>query len=197
MALLDSEVDAQFFNLVHQLSAPREGAERNERRVSLRYPFGSMQRIAPYVGPSIPDTSDFFEVQCHDLTQQGFSFLLPEPPAYRRLVAAFGPVEDAIHAAANVVDVTKVMASPTGPVHKTAETMPQRLLPNEEASIDVCTVDDRDGPMGDGPMGDGEDRANVVSTAGIGNAGSNNAAFREAVPMFLVHCEFTRRLHQY
>ena len=157
MALLESEVDAHFFNLVHELAGSREGAEDGERRDVTRQPFGSTQRIAPYTGPNIPPASMFSEVRCHDLTQQGFSFLLPKRPAYKKLVASFGPAKTPIYAAAQVVALSDVLVSATGLLHKVDDSAAEGLQSEEIAS---------------------------------------NPEFRDAVPMVLIHCEFTRRLEQ-
>ena len=108
MPLMDNEIDANFFRLIHQLSL----ASNRERRGSRRKPFQVMQRIALPRGPGIPPESEFIDVQCRDLTRQGFSFLLPKRPKFERLVAAFGIPPEVIYVAAQVVRCQDVLVQP-------------------------------------------------------------------------------------
>ena len=107
-------VDADFFKLVHQLAfvAPKNNA--GERREQSRSEYPSLQRIAVRRGRGVPDDAQFMPVQCRDLSSQGFSFLLPEQPAFQAVVAAFGPPDNCIYLAARVSHCADVWVEPSG-----------------------------------------------------------------------------------
>lgn len=111
----ENEIDANFFNLIHQLVGTPEEDERWELP---RQPFPSVQRIAVRCGPGIPDESEFFEVRCHDLTRAGFSFLLPGQPGFADLVAAFGTPPEVIYIGARVSHCKNVLVDSSGRVEK-------------------------------------------------------------------------------
>jgi hypothetical protein len=115
MGMLDAEIDANFFNLVHQLATDQR-RKAPDRRGADRQRFVSTQRIALRRGAGIPDESEFFEVQCHDLTRQGFSFLLPRAPTFHFLVAAFGAPPEAIYVSARVARCQEVWVDRSGRV---------------------------------------------------------------------------------
>jgi hypothetical protein len=115
MPFRENEVDASFYNLVHQLAGPTHAAAAVDCRKCKREPFPAVQRIAVRRGRGIPDEREFIEVRCHDLTRQGFSFLLPQQPNFDRLVAALGVAPDVIYAGAEVVRCTDVLVYPPGP----------------------------------------------------------------------------------
>lgn len=112
---LENEIDANFFNLIHQLVGT---PEEDERRSHPRQPFQSVQRIAVRRGPGIPDESEFIEVRCHDLTRAGFSFLLPSQPDFADLVAAFGTPPDVMYVGAHVSRCKDVSVDSSGRVEK-------------------------------------------------------------------------------
>ena len=118
MAMLESEVTANFYNLIHQLVEAAELGEAAERRGDHRRSFRSTQRIALQHGPGIPDESEFIDVRCHDLTGSGFSFLLSGPPKFDALVAAFGPPPHSIYIAARVSHCDKVLVHSSGVVER-------------------------------------------------------------------------------
>ncbi len=113
---MESEIDATFYRLIHQLSSMSSTGENAERRAQERRPFATWQRIAPYDGRGCPEESQFFEVQCHDLTQGGFSFLLARRPTFTSLVVEFGTAPDLIYVAAQVLRVSRVLLHPSGMV---------------------------------------------------------------------------------
>ena len=111
---MESEIDAIFYRLIHQLSsAPRTG-KGAEQRGQTRLPFAMSQRIAPWEGRGCPDEVEFFEVQCHDLTQRGFSFFLPHRPQFTSLVVEFGTAPDLIYVVAQVLHLSPVLVHPSG-----------------------------------------------------------------------------------
>lgn len=114
---MESEIDANFYRLIHQLSAAA-GADGSDRRTQDRRPFSLWQRIAPSDGHCCPDQSQFFEVQCHDLTQNGFSFLVARRPSFDNLVAEFGVPPDMIYVAAQVLHFSRVLVHPDGRVER-------------------------------------------------------------------------------
>jgi hypothetical protein len=110
--------DARLFELVHRLVAPVKAGGRTERRTRRREPFGTVQRIAPRHGAALPQAADFFAVQCRDLTQAGFSFLLAGRPQFKALVAVLGTPPDEIYLAALVRHCADVLVHPSGAVER-------------------------------------------------------------------------------
>ena len=121
MTIRDSEIDADFYNLIHQLAGSAEDGPAAERRGDRRQPFRSAQRIAIRRGPGIPDESQFIEVRCHDLTRRGFSFVLPSQPDFDSLVAAFGTPPEVIYVAARVAHCDDVLVYSSGLVQRVAD----------------------------------------------------------------------------
>lgn len=113
-----SEVDANFYRLIHTLVGSEPNDEPSERRRSMRNAFGSVQKIAPRSGPRLPEDHEFVEVRCHDLTQAGFSFFLPTRPEFSTLVAAFGTPPELIYMAAEVRHCESVLLYPSGIVER-------------------------------------------------------------------------------
>ena len=110
----ENEVDADFFTSLHRAAPsarPLADGPLNRRDCSRR-PFHSVQRIAPRRGPGVPAESDFFEVPCYDLTQRGFSFLIPARPEFDSLVAEFDIPPAKVYIAAEVVRCTRVLVYP-------------------------------------------------------------------------------------
>ncbi len=118
MALLESEIDANFYNLIHQLSGSLQQDETTDRRGNRRQVFQAINRIALRRGTDVPDESEFFEVQCHDLTGSGFSFFLPSQPNFDSLVAAFGIPPSVIYLDAEVSHYDDVLVHPSGLIER-------------------------------------------------------------------------------
>ncbi|HUT09506.1 MAG TPA: hypothetical protein VMY42_03345 [Thermoguttaceae bacterium] len=113
---LGHEVDADFYNLIHQLVGSPRKDDPIERRTDPRCPFPVVQRIAVRRGLELPDESEFNEVRCHDLTRRGFSFLLSSRPDFDSLVAAFDVSPKTIYLAARVAHVEDVLVDSSGQV---------------------------------------------------------------------------------
>jgi len=118
MSLLEHRIDADFYSLVHQLVGSSQKDEAAERRRALRQPYSVTQRIAVRRGSEIPPTSKFIEVQCHDLTQGGFSFLLPSQPDFDALVAALEGSSEMIYLGAEVSYCADVLVYSSGLVER-------------------------------------------------------------------------------
>ena len=116
MPNFSGQVDADFYRLIHSMMGPLEDQQEEERRQAERYPFRLIQRIAPRSGSEFPDESRFLEVQCHDLTQGGFSFLLSSRPDFTALVVAFGEPPKLIYVAAEIRHVEEVLVDSSGSV---------------------------------------------------------------------------------
>jgi hypothetical protein len=61
-----------------------------EHRSHARRPYPVVQSVAPYDGTNLPAKVMFWPVRCHDLSNAGVSFLLPEPPPFQQVVVALG-----------------------------------------------------------------------------------------------------------
>jgi len=129
MSTLEAEIDASFYNLIHQLSNATDHAS-GDRRHERRARFVSSQRIALRQTPGIPNESEFIEVQCHDLTRKGFSFFLSSPPRFRYLVVAFGTGSSPIYIAANVTHCEQVLVYESGLMERLGD----RSLPDGSES---------------------------------------------------------------
>ena len=126
------ELDAAFFELIHNLVRGPKQREHPERRGGQRLAFTSTQQIAPRQGKAFPDEADFLTVQCHDLTRSGFSFLMPCRPHFASLVAAFGTGSERIYVAADVLHCADVLLDASGrvtPVSSPNEPTPSKDTP--------------------------------------------------------------------
>ncbi len=117
MGSLEAEIDASFYNLVYQLSAATSNPASDRRR-QRRSRFVATQRIALRRAPGIPHESEFIEVQCHDLTRGGFSFLLPSEPSFHFLVVAFGIAPNTIYVSARVTHCEPVLVHDSGLIER-------------------------------------------------------------------------------
>jgi len=115
MSLFQERADANFYNLVHEMlkDTPLEGAERRQES---REPFLCLQRVAPLDGDEFPEKSDFFDVQCHDLTRNGFAFFMTARPTGGRLAVALGNATETYYISAEVVRCSEVLVFPSGEV---------------------------------------------------------------------------------
>ncbi len=137
-----SEIDANFYRLIHELVGPQLDDESAERRKGERHLFPVDQWIAPRHGPAFPVESQFFKVRCHDLTRSGFAFLLPKPPDFDRLVVGFGQPPDLLYVGAEVRHCHKVLVSSSGDVRHVGDqaTQPDRQGAEGAASKPMVLV---------------------------------------------------------
>jgi hypothetical protein len=87
-------------------SAAPQPAEA-ERRRKQRNPFPYAQLVAPYAGTGLPPTSAFVEVLCHDISEDGFSFLSAAMPSATSLVVALGTRPPHLYMTARVAHFTR------------------------------------------------------------------------------------------
>ena len=105
MPTLGSEIDANFYRLIHQM-VERRGEKRREYRAG--------QRVAAWDGSRFPDDDEFTPIQCRDLTRNGFSFVIAEKPRSSTLVVEFGLPPERIYVAAQVLHTVPVIYYPSG-----------------------------------------------------------------------------------
>ena len=115
MPSLESEIDAQFYEMIHRLS-DGSGALLDERRREPRHAYEALQKVAPYDGNWFPGPSEFVNVLCHDLTRAGFSFLLSRRPAFKSIVACFQGPDDTLYFEAEIAQVSRALIQPDGDV---------------------------------------------------------------------------------
>jgi PAS domain S-box-containing protein len=78
----------------------------SERRRQPRHPYPYVQYIAPVVNDELPTQEAFRRVRCRDISATGFSIYCKEPPAYERIVIAFGAEPKIIYMIAEIVHAT-------------------------------------------------------------------------------------------
>jgi hypothetical protein len=86
MILAEHTKDAKFYSLVHTVLEAERRRELCERRGGRRHPYRCLQLIAPFGEGQLPDKSQFRQVQCVDLSANGFSYLAVEAPTSERLI---------------------------------------------------------------------------------------------------------------
>jgi hypothetical protein len=130
MPHVGSEIDANFYCLIHRMLATPPGGQNGDRRSQPRAPYHVAQRIAPWDGTRFPDDSEFVPVQCHDLTRAGFSFLAPVEPHFRTLVVEFGTAPDVLYLAAQVLRSVPVVCHSSGALMRKTGLDDAPLLPD-------------------------------------------------------------------
>jgi hypothetical protein len=109
-----SEIDANFYRLIHRmLTTPRKD-DLAERRSEKRHEYRAGQRIAPWDGSKFPGEEEFVPIQCRDLTRSGFSFLAAMEPRFAMMVAEFGAPPDVMYVGAQVLHSVPVICYPSG-----------------------------------------------------------------------------------
>jgi hypothetical protein len=109
-----SEIDANFYRLIHQmLTTPRNNGG-TERRSERRQQFRMAQRIAPWSGLQFPSEDEFCPIECRDLTRSGFSFLAAMEPRDSTMVVEFGAPPQVIYVGAQVLHSVPVICYPSG-----------------------------------------------------------------------------------
>jgi hypothetical protein len=114
MPHVGSEIDANFYRLIHQmLETPRDDNGPG-RRPEMRHSHATAQRIARWDGSRFPDADQFVPIQFRDLTRSGFSFLAASEPRFSTLVVEFGIPPHVLYIAAQVMRSIPVMCHPSG-----------------------------------------------------------------------------------
>ncbi len=123
MPNLESELDAHFYEMIHRLS---EGSEElmDERRREPRQPYDALQKVAAYDGSWFPNHDEFVDVQCHDLTRVGFSFLLFRRPSFKSIVACFEGSDETLYFEAEVMQVSRAVVYSDGEVEVFGDRIP-------------------------------------------------------------------------
>ena len=116
---LQADPDTGFYNFIHQVL---EAEIQGERRLRWRHPFDRVQTIAPYNGTNFPPESSFIPVQCRDLTQEGFAFLLPFPPDFEQAIVALTLPQGTAHVVAKIIHTTEVLVHESGAVEQVKKT---------------------------------------------------------------------------
>ncbi len=114
MPHVGSEVDANFYCLIHQMLETQRGGSILDRRTEKRLPFQAAQRIARWDGSQFPSDDQFIPVECRDLTRKGFSFLFSGEPRFSSLVVEFGVPPHALYVAAQIVRAVPMLRLPSG-----------------------------------------------------------------------------------
>jgi hypothetical protein len=86
MILAEHTKDAKFYSLVHSVLEAERRRENDERRGGRRHSYRCLQLIAPFFDGRLPDKSQFRQVQCVDLSANGFSYVAAEAPSCDRLI---------------------------------------------------------------------------------------------------------------
>jgi hypothetical protein len=102
MILAEHTKDAKFYSLVHSVLESERRRDLDERRGGRRHAYRCLQLIAPAHEARMPDQSEFRQVQCVDLSSNGFAYLATEEPPSDRLIVVLG-VEPFICLLADVV----------------------------------------------------------------------------------------------
>jgi hypothetical protein len=121
MPHVGSEIDANFYRLIHQmLETPRDESGPG-RRPDARHSHASAQRIARWDGSRFPDADQFVPVRLRDLTRSGFSFLAASEPRFTTLVVEFGIPPHVLYIAAQVARSVPVICKPSGELARVTE----------------------------------------------------------------------------
>lgn len=134
MSSTEAQIDATFYQMVHQFVHASED-KQDDRRRHKRQRFFGVQWIAPWDGSRLPSESEFIEVQCHDLTPGGFSFFFARRPTFPLVAAGFGRKPNLLYIGAEIVRSVPVLLFPSGRIKQVrdGETQIQRYSPSGEA----------------------------------------------------------------
>lgn len=99
--------DSSFYNQVHRLISASV-SESSERRGKERRGYRCVQRLAPLSGDNMPGLSQFCDVECHDLSAGGFSFVATEPPDCETLAVELGKAPVLIYVTARIVHISEI-----------------------------------------------------------------------------------------
>lgn len=121
MPHVGSEIDANFYRLIHQMLGTQRHEDGIDRRTEKRHPYSTAQRVARWDGSTFPEADQFVPIQCRDLTRGGFSFLAASEPRFSTLVIEFGIPPHVLYIAAQVVGSVPVVYYRSGEVRRTSK----------------------------------------------------------------------------
>jgi hypothetical protein len=88
---IQSDVDAGFYSLVHDVLEAERNRNAKERRGEDRRSFDCIQLIAPYRKGRLPSAAEFRHVRCQDLSPGGMAYYDAQPPKFQELLVLLGP----------------------------------------------------------------------------------------------------------
>jgi hypothetical protein len=88
---IQSDLDAGFYSLVHEVLEAERQRDARERRGDNRRTYDCVQLIAPYRKGRLPSAAEFRHVRCQDLSLGGMSYFDAQPPQYAELMVLLGP----------------------------------------------------------------------------------------------------------
>ncbi|MBN2475810.1 MAG: PAS domain S-box protein [Pirellulales bacterium] len=106
----DDDVDPELVDAFSRLPKPLNAERRGRARRS--YPY--RQKVAAIIEGKLPQRDMFVEVQCHDISSGGFSFLCDSPPATDTLVIALGAPPKTSYLIAQIAHITRTEAKGEG-----------------------------------------------------------------------------------
>ncbi len=95
---LHMTTDRNLYAAIHQVleaernSVSQSAQEQGNRRMGPRHPFRCRQLIGPIVDGQLPNQSQFFHVQCDDLSCGGMAYLADDLVTSGELIIALGTV---------------------------------------------------------------------------------------------------------
>jgi len=81
---------------------------RKDRRRKVRRAYPYLQRVAPVLEHKLPEPEQFVDVECHDISPGGFSFVFPYPFPSDSLVVELGVPPKFTYLMAQVAHVTRI-----------------------------------------------------------------------------------------
>ena len=78
-------------------------SDGQDRRQSQRFAYTVVQNMAPYDGKKLPTSDMFRQVQCHDLSTGGISFIWPHDPEFEQVVIKLTAGQRTLYVVARVV----------------------------------------------------------------------------------------------
>ena len=100
------EANADVVQAVRRELDQANSPQASNRRNHARRPFPTHQFVAPYLDGKLPALTEFFQVQCHDISPTGFSYLLAKPAEQQSIVVALGSPPNVTYLTARVMHST-------------------------------------------------------------------------------------------
>lgn len=100
------EANADVVQAVQRELDEANNAQASNRRNHARRPFPTHQYVAPFLDNTLPALTEFYQVQCHDISPTGFSYLLAKPAEHQSIVVALGSPPNVTYLTARVMHST-------------------------------------------------------------------------------------------